>query len=185
MKFGQIVIAGALSCSLGSLAFAQQEAPPQNAQGVPLQGAGPQAQEAIPGTQGQTGPNAAEKAEISGAHSPPESKVPESKVKDETLRRVQQKLNERGYRAGAADGVWGPQTKAAIEKFQQAKGIGGDGEINPQTLAALGVQSDDQASGAAGGTPEGGGAGTGAVDKPRDDAGQPSGQEKQPEPPRS
>jgi len=44
-----------------------------------------------------------------------------------------------------ADGVYGPQTRAAVRRFQRRKGLAVDGIAGPATLAALGVggQSDD------------------------------------------
>ena len=39
-----------------------------------------------------------------------------------------------------ADGIYGPQTRAAILRFQRAHGLAADGIAGPATLAALGVQ---------------------------------------------
>lgn len=178
MKLSQILLVSAVSCSMGPLALAGGEAPArtQSDQAMPLQGAGPQAQEGPAGAQGQAAPDAATKAKVNGAHSPPDAHTGE-----ETIRQVQEKLNEQGYQAGAADGIWGPKTKAAIEKFQQAKGITGDGDINPQTLAALGVDSEAETmtGGAGEGAQESGGAETGAVEQQSGDGQgrQPGGQE--------
>ncbi|MGC4115173.1 MAG: peptidoglycan-binding domain-containing protein [Myxococcales bacterium] len=46
-------------------------------------------------------------------------------------------MKNAGYDPGAADGVFGPRTKAAVTAFQQAKGLGVDGIVGPKTNAAL------------------------------------------------
>ncbi|WP_320670380.1 transglycosylase family protein [Patulibacter defluvii] len=46
----------------------------------------------------------------------------------------------------AADGVVGPQTRAAVKRFQRQAGIAVDGVIGPQTLAALGLRGGATAS---------------------------------------
>lgn len=65
---------------------------------------------------------------------------------DPQVRQVQQALKDQGHDPGAIDGIMGPQTKQALQGFQQAKGISGAGELDQQTLAALGVQGDSLAS---------------------------------------
>jgi lysozyme family protein len=40
-----------------------------------------------------------------------------------------------------ADGVYGPQTRRAVRRFQRAHGLTVDGIAGPQTLAALGLAS--------------------------------------------
>ena len=57
------------------------------------------------------------------------------------VRSVQQALNDKGYNAGAADGRWGPTTRDAVRRFQQASGLPQSGELEPSTLSALGVLS--------------------------------------------
>jgi peptidoglycan hydrolase-like protein with peptidoglycan-binding domain len=56
-----------------------------------------------------------------------------------TVREVQQTLNNRGYRAGPFDGVMHPATQAAVKEFQKSENLEATGELNRQTLAALGV----------------------------------------------
>jgi len=55
------------------------------------------------------------------------------------VRSVQQSLNERGYNVGAVDGQWGPSTESALRQFQQANGLAPTGDVNAQTMSALGV----------------------------------------------
>lgn len=83
----------------------------------------------------------------------------------ETIRAVQQALSEQGHDAGPIDGIMGPQTESALEEFQQAQGLDGDGQLNAQTLSALGLEREASEF-AAGevreetGAQEGGGAGS-------------------------
>jgi peptidoglycan hydrolase-like protein with peptidoglycan-binding domain len=65
---------------------------------------------------------------------------------DPQVRQVQQALKDKGHDPGQIDGVMGPQTKQALQSFQQAQGISGAGELDQQTLAALDVQGDSSAS---------------------------------------
>lgn len=55
------------------------------------------------------------------------------------IRRVQVALREKGFDPGAVNGVLNPRTKTAVEKFQDRFGIKSTGELNNQTLFALGV----------------------------------------------
>lgn len=58
---------------------------------------------------------------------------------DESLRKVQKKLQELGYYKGKVDGAPGSMTNAAIRRFQLAQNLKVTGELNHQTLARLGV----------------------------------------------
>lgn len=57
-----------------------------------------------------------------------------------TITSVQRKLGI------SADGVVGPQTRAAVKRFQRKAGIAVDGVIGPQTLAALGLAGGSTAT---------------------------------------
>ncbi len=59
-------------------------------------------------------------------------------LNQDQVRRVQQALQKKGVAPGPVDGVVGPLTKAAVRKFQDRYGIDANGEINNQTLFALG-----------------------------------------------
>jgi len=58
-------------------------------------------------------------------------------AQDAQLESVQIFLTEQGYELGKADGFMGPKTKAAIESFQQEKGLSITGVVDPTTLAAI------------------------------------------------
>ncbi len=51
--------------------------------------------------------------------------------------RLQNALRSAGYDPGAADGIFGARTRAAVTAFQRAKGLGVDGIVGPKTNGAL------------------------------------------------
>jgi peptidoglycan hydrolase-like protein with peptidoglycan-binding domain len=55
------------------------------------------------------------------------------------VRPLQQLLRARGQTV-AVDGVFGPQTEAAVRAFQQSRGLAADGVVGPQTWGRLVVQ---------------------------------------------
>ncbi len=55
------------------------------------------------------------------------------------MKEVQAALAARGYRTGPIDGIFGPQTAAAIRAFQAANALPVDGVAGPATLAKLGA----------------------------------------------
>lgn len=63
--------------------------------------------------------------------------APARPAADETVRAVQQKLNELGYNAGPADGLLGRGTRAAIIAFQQDRGVAATGVADQALLLQL------------------------------------------------
>jgi peptidoglycan hydrolase-like protein with peptidoglycan-binding domain len=55
-----------------------------------------------------------------------------------SVRSLQRALEAKGFDPGGIDGVVGPATRAAVSKFQDRYGMKATGEINNQTLFALG-----------------------------------------------
>lgn len=53
------------------------------------------------------------------------------------VKRLQEILSGGGYNVGQIDGIFGPQTLAAVKSFQVSKSILADGIVGPQTWAAL------------------------------------------------
>ena len=81
------------------------------------------------------------------------------------IRSIQQALIDKGYEPGAVDGMWGNLTRAAVWNFQQKNGIDPSGEVDPQTLSALGVTlaGQDQATVDTGSSTVGSGSTTGSA----------------------
>ena len=55
----------------------------------------------------------------------------------DNVKALQQKLIALGYLTGAADGLYGSGTKAAVRAFQSANGLAADGVAGAQTLSAI------------------------------------------------
>ena len=52
---------------------------------------------------------------------------------------VQERLRQAGAYTGHADGIWGPGSQAALERFQQSRGLQVSGQLNQATAATLGL----------------------------------------------
>jgi peptidoglycan hydrolase-like protein with peptidoglycan-binding domain len=59
-----------------------------------------------------------------------------------SVRAIQARLRSLGFYNGAVDGVWGDGTQAAIERFQQGRGLQPNGQLNPATVGAMGFGPD-------------------------------------------
>lgn len=55
------------------------------------------------------------------------------------VRDVQDRLTTLGYNPGPVDGILGPKTRAALRSFQETNGLPATGEVDAETLSALGV----------------------------------------------
>jgi hypothetical protein len=53
------------------------------------------------------------------------------------VRGLQLRLRSLGYRPGPIDGLYGPLTEGAVERFQVARGLAGDGVVGPATRKPL------------------------------------------------
>ena len=50
------------------------------------------------------------------------------------------------------DGIWGPQTKAAVQRWQSSHGLSPDGVVGPLTLSKMGLNSGGSGAGGTGGS---------------------------------
>lgn len=64
-----------------------------------------------------------------------------------SVRNLQQALNEAGFDPGPIDGIFGPRTEAAVREYQAAQGYEVTGIAGGDTLAGLGLTSDEPAEG--------------------------------------
>lgn len=67
-----------------------------------------------------------------------------------TVRRVQQKLNALGFGVGTATGTWDEATRAAVTRFQKARGLQPTGALNADTMRALHIGLGSVPAGRAG-----------------------------------
>ena len=58
-------------------------------------------------------------------------------LRGDDVAELQQRLGALGFDAGRVDGIFGPDTAAALEKFQRNAGLPIDGIFGPDSLAAL------------------------------------------------
>ena len=71
---------------------------------------------------------------------------------DSSILALQQRLEDAGFSVGTVDGVYGPQTQAAVRALQNYYGLQADGVVGPATLTALGMNSSAGTSSTAGTT---------------------------------
>ena len=60
-----------------------------------------------------------------------------SQAGSQPVRELQRSLRRLGERPGPVDGLFGPLTEGAVERFQQAHGLATDGVVGPQTKTRL------------------------------------------------
>lgn len=61
---------------------------------------------------------------------------------------LQRTLNRGGFHAGRVDGLWGPNTSAALRRFQAAHHVAQSGRLDAPTMALLGMPPANDAANA-------------------------------------
>lgn len=79
-----------------------------------------------------------------------QQRINPKRLSKQEVKSIQQALNKKGFSAGHVDGIWGRDTDVAIRNFQKKQGLPGNGHLNRQTLAALGVNMSQGSSGTVG-----------------------------------
>lgn len=64
------------------------------------------------------------------------------KLRRDQVKRAQESLNDKGFNAGAADGVMGARTRAAVRRFQESEKLPVTGRLDTETAGRLGVGPD-------------------------------------------
>ena len=126
-KLATFVASVAIGAITAGTALAQAGSPGANAPPPPAQPNQPQAQP----NQSQAQANPAQ------SQTPPPT-TPAARMHN-TVASVQQKLQDAGLYSGDIDGLWGPQTRAALRQFQHAHNLRPTGELNAATVARLGL----------------------------------------------
>ncbi len=96
-----------------------------------------------------------------GAPPAPAPAAPPAAPGQANVKGIQKALQKLGYDPGKIDGLMGPNTTAAIKKFQQHNGLAADGILGPKTQGAL-------AKALQGGAPAGGAQATPGGQAPAD-----------------
>jgi peptidoglycan hydrolase-like protein with peptidoglycan-binding domain len=66
-------------------------------------------------------------------------------LSNDQIQDAQQSLRQEGHSV-SVDGVWGPQTAQAVRQFQQENGLDVTGSLDSETLAALEVDANANAT---------------------------------------
>jgi peptidoglycan hydrolase-like protein with peptidoglycan-binding domain len=59
------------------------------------------------------------------------------------VRKIQQALDDKGFKSGRVDGSWGPETEAALKDFQRWAMLSPTGEVDPISITVLGLNVAD------------------------------------------
>jgi peptidoglycan hydrolase-like protein with peptidoglycan-binding domain len=60
-------------------------------------------------------------------------------VPQQSVQAIQQRLRQDGVYSGSVDGVWGPDSRAALERYQQNHQLQVTGQVNQATIATMGL----------------------------------------------
>jgi peptidoglycan hydrolase-like protein with peptidoglycan-binding domain len=63
------------------------------------------------------------------------------------VKQIQQALDQKGFTVGKVDGIWGRETRSALEQFQRKQNLQAKGQLDQPTLSALGVDIASQRQG--------------------------------------
>jgi len=59
------------------------------------------------------------------------------------VQKIQTKLQAQNTYTGSIDGIWGPQTQAAVRSYQQAHGLTASGQMDSATMTSMNMSTDD------------------------------------------
>ncbi len=77
---------------------------------------------------------------VSDGHVKWEPILCETNVTGDIIRQLQQALNQKGYKAGPVDGIYGARTTGAVRAYQREEKIPGDGQLTIELVDALKIK---------------------------------------------
>jgi hypothetical protein len=116
-----------------------------NANG-PTQPSSHQQQSQAAGSNSQMGKQAEQQnpSQMQASNNQQQKTIQPSSLTKQEVREIQRNLDQQGFNAKRVDGIWGRETEDALRNFQQTKHLPGNGQLNEQTLSALGVNINNQ-----------------------------------------
>ncbi len=69
--------------------------------------------------------------------------VAAQQLNSDQIKQIQQSLKDKGFDPGQVDGIMGPNTRQALQQFQQSQGIASSGKLNQQTLQSLDLNTQE------------------------------------------
>jgi len=79
---------------------------------------------------------------LAGQAQPAKAPVYQQPLSASAVEDVQGRLQQLGYYNGPIDGVWGDNTREAVEHFQNARHLAVSGALNQATVTAMGLDPD-------------------------------------------
>jgi peptidoglycan hydrolase-like protein with peptidoglycan-binding domain len=67
-------------------------------------------------------------------------------LRSKDVRKAQQTLTDKGYYSGQVDGIMGPQTRAALKRYQAEEKLSSDGRFTRETAEHMGIATKDSQS---------------------------------------
>ncbi|MBV8912791.1 MAG: peptidoglycan-binding protein, partial [Acetobacteraceae bacterium] len=80
-------------------------------------------------------------ADLTAPPAPPAASL--APLAPDVVRTIQTRLRSLGFYGGQIDGIWGPSMQAALERFQQGRGLQATGQLTPATATALGLDPNN------------------------------------------
>jgi peptidoglycan hydrolase-like protein with peptidoglycan-binding domain len=71
------------------------------------------------------------------------SQISPRHLSESEVRKIQHALDDKGFKSGKVDGSWGPETEAAFKDFQKWAMLSPTGEVDPISIAVLGLNVAD------------------------------------------
>jgi peptidoglycan hydrolase-like protein with peptidoglycan-binding domain len=81
-----------------------------------------------------------EQSQTTQSNSGDRNKIASVNLDRSQIEQVQRALDQKGFNVGHVDGIVGNETEGALRSFQQKQGLQASGQIDQETLAALGLQ---------------------------------------------